>query len=193
MDLKPSSRLRQSFLSPSTTESYTLSSPEERVSTRSLSKLSFLTRRFGAYTFRSRNTSAVLAAEPQSTVETAKHGKGPYGLVTVSQPDNADQTNAHIIFVHGLGGGSEHTWTKDGIFWPRDLLPAQEPFQDAGIHTFGYDSNFKKTSTLNINDFSKALLNSIINSPCIGASTVCVYLYSMVGNSTVPNYGKHKH
>lgn len=170
--------LKGSSLSSSTSDGSGLPSPD--VPSTQVSRLSLLSR-LGTPKFRRRTKPAVSAQELQSTTPgTAQHlyGKGPFGLTTLSQPVNTDQTNAHIVFVHGLGGGSEHTWMKDGILWPRDLLPGQEPFQDAGIHTFGYDSNFKKTSTLNINDFSKSLLNSLLNSPSIGTSTVRVSLCS---------------
>lgn len=107
------------------------------------------------------------SASGTSTSRGVDESKGPFGLNTVSHPANANDVIVHVILVHGLGGGSEHTWTKDDIFWPRDLLPLQDPFQNACIHTFGYDSDFKKSSTLSINDFSKSLLNSIPNNPSI--------------------------
>lgn len=100
-----------------------------------------------------------------STAKSDANSKGPLGLTTIAHPREAGGVLAHIIFVHGLGGGSEHTWTKDGVFWPRDLLPSQDPFQKTSIHTFGYDSDYKKSSTLNITDFSKSLLNSLLNNP----------------------------
>jgi len=56
--------------------------------------------------------------------------KEPFGLTTVFHPAKAEEILAHVVFVHGLGGGSEHTCTKDGVFWPRDLLPMQYPFQN---------------------------------------------------------------
>lgn len=42
------------------------------------------------------------------------------------------------MFVHGLRGDREHTWTKDGTLWPRDLLAKDIP--DARIIGHGYDS-----------------------------------------------------
>lgn len=155
-----------------TTPSTTVSPSSSVVFDNPPSKLASLTRHFTSPTFSRRAKSGAPLDEFRSTPGTDNGGKGPYGLTTLSRPDNADEAIAHIVFVHGLAGGSEHTWTKDNIFWPRDLLPAQEPFQDAGIHTFGYDSDFKKSSTLNINDFSKSLLNSLINSPSTGHSKV---------------------
>ncbi|KAH6880446.1 hypothetical protein B0T10DRAFT_581738 [Thelonectria olida] len=41
-----------------------------------------------------------------------------------------------IVFVHGLEGGPESTWTRDEVFWPRHLLP--NDFPKARIFTFGY-------------------------------------------------------
>src|ERR1700743_344192 len=44
------------------------------------------------------------------------------------------------MFVHGLTGNRETTWThSNGTFWPRDLLPQALP--TARIMTFGYDAN----------------------------------------------------
>ena len=176
MERKSSPDLEDHNLTPSTTVSGVSSTgPLSSVALDSPpSKFTSLARHFTAPTFRSRAKQPGPPDESTSISGTDSYGKGPYGLTTLSQPEDAKETIAHIVFVHGLGGGSEHTWTKDGIFWPRDLLPAQEPFQTAGIHTFGYDSNFKKTSTLNINDFSKSLLSSLLNTPSIGASTVCM-------------------
>ena len=44
------------------------------------------------------------------------------------------------MFVHGLTGNRETTWThSNGTYWPRDLLPQALP--TARIITFGYDAN----------------------------------------------------
>ncbi|KFX95842.1 hypothetical protein O988_05597 [Pseudogymnoascus sp. VKM F-3808] len=46
-----------------------------------------------------------------------------------------------IIFVHGIGGGPEETWSnkvlEQEIFWPRDFLPSE--FPQARILTWGYE------------------------------------------------------
>ncbi|KAI0156577.1 hypothetical protein GGR57DRAFT_501627 [Xylariaceae sp. FL1272] len=109
--------------------------------------------------------------------------KGPYGINTVYRAEKSKELVAHLVFVHGLGGGSEHTWTKDGVHWPRDLLPKQQPLHMAAIHVFGYDSDFKKSSTLNIQDFSKSLLNGLLNNPIVRESKCPIILigHSMGG------------
>ncbi|CAF9941047.1 MAG: hypothetical protein HETSPECPRED_002855 [Heterodermia speciosa] len=45
-----------------------------------------------------------------------------------------------IVFVHGLYGGREATWTHEQskVFWPKDLLPRD--IEDARIHSFGYNA-----------------------------------------------------
>jgi hypothetical protein len=81
---------------------------------------------------------------------------------------------ADLIFVHGLGGGSESTWTETQngaldptLYWPERWLPYEDGFNDVRIHSFGYDSNWTKESTLNIYDFAKSLLVAIMDSPTI--------------------------
>ncbi|KAH9896158.1 hypothetical protein F4778DRAFT_257020 [Xylariomycetidae sp. FL2044] len=145
-------------------------------STAPLSGRSLLSRHF---TLPSRQHSI---ASHDST-RTTDYPKGPLGLITLFSPVEGDTLLAHIVFVHGLGGGSEHTWCQEEVLWPRDLLPKQNPFEKTTIHVFGYDSDFKKSSTLNIHDFSKSLLNSMLNSPEIlkSQSPVILVGHSMGG------------
>ncbi|KAI0156339.1 hypothetical protein GGR57DRAFT_463109 [Xylariaceae sp. FL1272] len=112
-----------------------------------------------------------------NSTDSAIPGKGPLGLTLLHRPAEPE---AHIVFVHGLGGGSEHTWSKDGILWPRDLLPRQDAFQNTTIMSFGYDSDFKKSSTLNIHDFAKSLVNDLLNNPLVNGSKCPIIL---VGHS----------
>ncbi|KAF5609139.1 ribonuclease p mrp [Fusarium pseudoanthophilum] len=48
-----------------------------------------------------------------------------------------------IIFLHGLRGDREKAWTKNGVVWPKDLLPADIPA--SRIFLFGYDTNITST------------------------------------------------
>ena len=100
--------------------------------------------------------------------------KGSYGLITLYEPP--DSAIVDLIFVHGLGGGSRSTWTKSGdpsLYWPQEWLPNDFGFRDVRIHSFGYNSNWTKESTLNLHDFAKSLLGSIQDCPLIpGLSNV---------------------
>ncbi|KAI9811511.1 MAG: hypothetical protein M1832_000886 [Thelocarpon impressellum] len=63
--------------------------------------------------------------------------QGDYGLALFAEPANPD---VDIVFVHGLTGKRQSTWTHaNGLCWPRDLLPAS--FPRARVLTFGYDAD----------------------------------------------------
>ncbi|KAI0515458.1 NACHT and WD domain protein [Xylaria bambusicola] len=86
---------------------------------------------------------------------------GPLGLNVVYTPENARKLD--IVFVHGLGGTSRWTWSKNknpALFWPSTFLPLEPDLCLARILTFGYNANFLKTGSLgtSILDFAKALL-----------------------------------
>lgn len=104
----------------------------------------------------------------------AQFPKGPLGLTTLVEP--SCEAIADLIFVHGLGGGSRSTWTKssdESLFWPQEWLRTDPAFLDVRIHSFGYNSNLGKQSVLNIHDFARALLGSLLDCPTIPrASTV---------------------
>ncbi|KAG9499310.1 hypothetical protein J7337_010130 [Fusarium musae] len=63
-----------------------------------------------------------------------------YGLLEVHNGENAQ---ADIIFLHGLRGDREKAWTKNGVVWPKDLLPDDIPA--SRIFLFGYDTNITST------------------------------------------------
>lgn len=70
-----------------------------------------------------------------------------------------------MVFVHGLTGGRESTWTeiKSNVFWPRDLLHHEIP--NARIMTFGYDADIVNlltpASSNNIRNHGQALAHEL--------------------------------
>ena len=106
--------------------------------------------------------------ETGRTDDSVDFPKGAIGLTTLHDPE--EDVVADIIFVHGLNGGSESTWAKNGnlsLFWPSAWLPNDEAFKDVRIHTFGYASGLSKESVLHVPDFARSLLASIYDSPRI--------------------------
>ncbi|KAK3935808.1 hypothetical protein QBC46DRAFT_322718 [Diplogelasinospora grovesii] len=94
--------------------------------------------------------------------------KGPLGLTTLIDPGPDEPAIADVIFVHGLNGGSQSTWSKGNSlshFWPKEWLPLDEAFQDVRIHTFGYPSAISRESVLNVHDFARSLLAAVKDSP----------------------------
>ncbi|RBR09691.1 hypothetical protein FVER53590_11729 [Fusarium verticillioides] len=63
-----------------------------------------------------------------------------YGLLEVHNGENAQ---VDIVFLHGLRGDREKAWTKNGVVWPKDLLPDDIPA--SRIFLFGYDTNITST------------------------------------------------
>jgi hypothetical protein len=70
------------------------------------------------------------------------------------------------VFVHGLGGSAEGTWTDAGTnsFWPL-WLSTVKGLENARIMTFGYDSSWNKiwksNNVLDISDFAKQLVHDL--------------------------------
>ncbi|KAJ5734976.1 uncharacterized protein N7483_000101 [Penicillium malachiteum] len=64
----------------------------------------------------------------------------------LTQPQANQNKSISVIFVHGLTGNRETTWTHKttGKFWPQDFLPHDLP--DVRILTFGYDADIIGTS-----------------------------------------------
>ncbi|KAM0816606.1 putative NACHT and WD domain protein [Seiridium cardinale] len=86
---------------------------------------------------------------------------GPVGLHVVYSPEK--HRTADIVFVHGLGGTSRWTWSKNkdpGLFWPLTFLPLEPDLCLARILTFGYNANFRKSGSVgtSVLDFAKDLL-----------------------------------
>ncbi|KAI2476439.1 hypothetical protein Ptr902_12073 [Pyrenophora tritici-repentis] len=117
--------------------------------------------------FFSRNFTKRETGRPGDSIE---YPKGSIGLITLHNP--GEDAVADLIFVHGLNGGSESTWTKNGnpsLFWPSAWLPNDEAFRDVRIHTFGYASGLSRESVLHVPDFARSLLASIHDSPTISS------------------------
>ncbi|KAK1456142.1 hypothetical protein CMEL01_16554 [Colletotrichum melonis] len=71
-----------------------------------------------------------------------------------------------VVAVHGLGGDSYSTFTRDDCLWIRDMLPICARFQDARIMTFGYDARaflhpFARSTTGRTFTFAEELLGSL--------------------------------
>lgn len=64
----------------------------------------------------------------------------PSGIKLLYSPDHGRPVVADIVFVHGLTGDREKTWTaRDAPEpWPKTLLPAELP--NVRVLTFGYDA-----------------------------------------------------
>ncbi|KAK4223270.1 hypothetical protein QBC38DRAFT_517229 [Podospora fimiseda] len=123
----------------------------------SLSRLSgFLTKS------RSRtNATALTSSSDSQALE--EQNKDPMGLNVVFWPP--EERIADIIFVHGLGGSSRMTWSKNrdlNNFWPLEFLSKESGLiRRTRILTFGYNSNFRPgagKSQMSILDFAKELL-----------------------------------
>ncbi|KAL9614137.1 MAG: hypothetical protein Q9167_001347 [Letrouitia subvulpina] len=85
------------------------------------------------------------------------------GLHVIHQPGTAPILD--IIFIHGLGGDSQRTWSKDprdpNLFWPQHWLPLEPEIARARILSFGYNASFLPGAPRNIyriGDFAKELL-----------------------------------
>jgi hypothetical protein len=93
-----------------------------------------------------------------------------------------------IIFVHGLGGTSQQTWSKNrdpNLFWPREWLPFEPDISTARILSFGYNASFSsagQNNIFNISDFAKELLFGMKfgmdkKSKALGVGQVCLYTF----------------
>lgn len=86
----------------------------------------------------------------------------PLGLHVLHEPDEPRKFD--IVFVHGLGGSSRLSWSKNKdlkLFWPKRWLPSEPEIGDGRVLSFGYDAGFVPSSPRsfkNISDFAKDLL-----------------------------------
>jgi hypothetical protein len=113
-----------------------------------------------SFSFPLRQTRASTSATdppPQGNIAES----GPLGLTVVYTPNNGHKVD--IVFVHGLGGTSRWTWSKNRkpeLFWPLTFLPLEPDICLARIMTFGYNAQFQKAGsvTTSVLDFAKGLL-----------------------------------
>lgn len=108
----------------------------------------------------------------KNTKESAQDIKGQLGLNLLF--DSLEPV-VDIVFVHGLGGGSRKTWTKDNdpqLFWPKEWLSRDPEFKRARVHSFGYHADWveRRESILNIHDFASSLLAHLQSSAIIRRS-----------------------
>ena len=88
--------------------------------------------------------------------------RDPLGLQILHNPKNGRKVD--IVFVHGLGGTSRLTWSKNKdleLFWPLAFLPSEPDICQGRIMTFGYNGSFFKSNARNsatVLDFAKDLL-----------------------------------
>lgn len=101
---------------------------------------------------------------PEDIAERPSQDKSsdPLGLTLLYEPGSPPSID--IVFVHGLGGTSRQTWSRNknpDLFWPHKWLPIEPEIQTARILSFGYNANFSATgppSLASISDFAKDLL-----------------------------------
>ena len=82
-------------------------------------------------------------------------------MSVVYTPNNGHKVD--IVFIHGLGGTSRWTWSKNkdtNLFWPLTFLPLEPDICLARILTFGYNAAFRKAGNVSTSvlDFAKDLL-----------------------------------
>ncbi|KAL4798331.1 hypothetical protein BDV19DRAFT_356859 [Aspergillus venezuelensis] len=110
----------------------------------------------------SRELSPSVQSQPStSSLKKSADGSNPLGLNVVYSPQHGH--NADIVFVHGLGGTSRWTWSKnrdENLFWPQTFLPHEPDLCSTRILSFGYNAKFHKRGNAStaVLDFAKALL-----------------------------------
>ncbi|TGJ78475.1 hypothetical protein E0Z10_g10285, partial [Xylaria hypoxylon] len=81
-----------------------------------------------------------------------------YGLFMVHDSNSA---KVDIVLVHGPRGSVPKSWTKDGVLWPKDLLPKDIP--ESRVFLFGYDSRITHPDQSSV---TKSKIHSDANDLC---------------------------
>ena len=90
-----------------------------------------------------------------------------YGLTSVYEPSPSSAASVDIVFVHGLSGDPQKTWTSktNHTFWPSQLLPQYGQLQNLiRVWTYGYDADPVSTDGASkdmIHDHSETLLGEL--------------------------------
>lgn len=67
--------------------------------------------------------------------------RAPVATLGLTEVYSSSDPQVDIVFVHGLNGHPEKTWTADNnVFWPRDLLPISVGTVPIRVLTYGYDA-----------------------------------------------------
>jgi len=118
-------------------------------------------------------------------------GPGPLGLNVVYAPKTGKR-KADIVFIHGLGGTSRFTWSKNkdpDLFWPLKFLPLDHDIGQARILSFGYNASFQRRGKgqVSISDFAKELLFDLKfatdkDQDGLEIGSVSQYIQGLIGN-----------
>ena len=81
--------------------------------------------------------------ELQATSDIPDNSIKRIGLTQVYTPRGDERKFVDVVFVHGLNGHPENTWTseKSKVFWPVQLLPPVIQEDNARILVYGYDAD----------------------------------------------------
>ncbi|KAK5074664.1 hypothetical protein LTR64_000868 [Lithohypha guttulata] len=71
----------------------------------------------------------------------------PVSSLGLTEVYAASDPQVDVVFVHGLNGHPEKTWTADNdVFWPRDLLPKHVGEVRLRVLMYGYDARSNKAT-----------------------------------------------
>lgn len=110
----------------------------------------------------SEDTLASLPSLSQPSIRSGpRHPQIPDDPLGLSLIHGGSESDADIIFVHGLGGSSRKTWSwerRPENFWPA-WIRHEDGLSHFRVFSYGYNASFKDSKNpLSILDFSKGLL-----------------------------------